>query len=186
MIFWRLFVSFLKVGAFSFGGGYAALPLIRDEVVIHNHWLAANEFNDLITISQMTPGPIAINSATFVGLRVAGFGGAITATLGSVLPACVIVTLLAMLYNKYRQLESLQTILTTLRPAVVAMIAGAGVFILQAAFWGDKAFTINNFNWEMLFIFIICFTLLRKTKANPIYIMLLGGLLNIGWQILLK
>lgn len=181
MIYWLLFLSFLKIGAFSFGGGYAALPLIRDEVVLANQWLSAREFTDLITISQMTPGPIAINSATFVGMRVAGPLGAIVSTLGSVFPACILVTLLAILYNKYKNMDTLQIVLKTLRPAVVAMIATAGVFILKEAVFGEQAVALAHANWAMVLIFLACTAILRRFKINPIYVMLLGGVLNLIW-----
>ena len=87
MIYWQLFLSFLQIGMFSFGGGYAALPLIQEQVVTQHGWLSRSEFTDLITISQMTPGPIAVNSATFVGIRLAGFLGALAATFGCILPS---------------------------------------------------------------------------------------------------
>ena len=93
MIYLQLFLSFLQIGAFSFGGGYAAMPLIQAQVVDLHHWLSLGEFTDLVTISQMTPGPIAINSATFVGLKIAGFSGALCATFGCILPSCIIVSL---------------------------------------------------------------------------------------------
>ena len=125
MIYLQLFLSFLQIGLFSFGGGYAAMPLIQDQVVTAHGWLSMPEFTDLITISQMTPGPIAINSATFVGMKIAGVPGAIAATVGCVFPSCVIVTLLARLYLKYRDMSLLQGILGSLRPAVVAMVAAA-------------------------------------------------------------
>ena len=95
MIYLQLFLSFLQIGLFSFGGGYAAMPLIQGQVVTAHGWLSMSEFTDLITISQMTPGPIAINSATFVGTRIAGMPGALAATAGCVLPSCILVTLLA-------------------------------------------------------------------------------------------
>ena len=125
MIYLQLFISFLQVGMFSFGGGYAAMPLIQGQVVTLHQWLSMAEFTDLITISQMTPGPIAVNSATFVGIKIAGIPGAIVATLGCILPSCMIVTLLAKLYLKYRNMALLQGVLGSLRPAVVAMIASA-------------------------------------------------------------
>ena len=134
MIYLQLFLSFLQIGLFSFGGGYAAMPLIQDQVVTAHGWLSMPEFTDLITISQMTPGPIAINSATFVGMKIAGVPGAIAATVGCVFPSCVIVTLLARLYLKYRDMSLLQGILGSLRPAVVAMVAAAGISILITAF----------------------------------------------------
>ena len=98
MIYLQLFLSFLRIGLFSFGGGYAAMPLIQEQVVTSHHWLSMGEFTDLITISQMTPGPIAINSATFVGIKIAGIPGALVATMGCILPSCVIVIVIARLY----------------------------------------------------------------------------------------
>ena len=94
MICLELFWCFLKVGLFSFGGGYASMPLIQEQVVSSHGWLSMGEFTDLVTISQMTPGPIAINSATFVGIKIAGIPGALAATTGCILPACVIVMLI--------------------------------------------------------------------------------------------
>ena len=108
MIYLHLFLSFLQIGLFSFGGGYAAMPLIQGQVVTLHGWLTMSEFTDLITISQMTPGPIAVNSATFVGLKIAGLPGALVATAGCILPSCIIVTILARLYLKYRNLDLLQ------------------------------------------------------------------------------
>ena len=101
----QLFWSFFQVGLFSFGGGYAAMPLIQAQVVDLHGWLNMTEFADIITISQMTPGPIAINSATFVGMRIAGVAGALVATVGCVLPSCIVSLLLAKLYLKYRSLD---------------------------------------------------------------------------------
>ncbi len=100
MIYLQLFLSFLQIGMFSFGGGYAAMPLIQGQVVTLHGWLTMSEFTDLITISQMTPGPIAVNSATFVGMKIAGIPGAVVATAGCILPSCIIVTILARLYLK--------------------------------------------------------------------------------------
>ena len=114
MIYLELFLSFLQIGLFSFGGGYAAMPLIQEQVVNGHHWLSMTEFTDLITISQMTPGPIAVNSATFVGIRIAGIPGALVATLGCILPSCLIVTLIASFYLKYRNLSVFQSVLATL------------------------------------------------------------------------
>ncbi|KAF3301844.1 chromate transporter [Aerococcus sp. 150760007-1] len=179
MIYLQLFLSFLKVGAFSFGGGYAALPLIQDEIVTNHQWLTQQEFTDLITISQMTPGPIAINSATFVGNQIAGVPGGIVATLGSVLPSIILVTILAYVYMKYRNLDSLQYVLKALRPAVVAMIATAGMSILVTSFWGDKVVGVQTINIVAIAIFAICLILLFKTKWDPVVIMLLAGVLNV-------
>ena len=114
MIYIQLFLSFLQVGALSFGGGYAAMPLIQEQVVNLHSWLSMSEFTNLITIAEMTPGPIAVNSATFVGMQIAGILGAIIATLGCILPSCIIVTLLAYVYMKYRNMSLLQGTLASL------------------------------------------------------------------------
>ena len=184
MIYLELFDSFLKIGMFSFGGGYAAMPLIQDQIVTAHGWLSMSEFTDLITISQMTPGPIAINSATFVGIKIAGIAGAAVATVGCVLPSCIIVTVIAKLYLKYRNMDTLQSVLNTLRPAVVAMIASAGVSILVTAFWGSEAITLSGTNIALVIIFALCVFLLRRVKLNPILVMLLAGGLNLVLSLL--
>ena len=183
MIYLQLFLSFLQIGLFSFGGGYAAMPLIQGQVVTLHGWLTISEFTDLITISQMTPGPIAVNPATFVGMKIAGIPGAVVATAGCILPSCVIVTILAKLYLKYRNMDLLQGVLKSLRPAVVAMIASAGILILVTAFWGSSAvITFAGTKWSMVVIFVICLILLRKTKLNPIWVMVLAGVMKVGIQ----
>ena len=160
MIYLQLFWSFLQIGLFSFGGGYAAMPLIQGQVVTSHGWLTMSEFTDLITISQMTPGPIAVNSATFVGLKIAGIPGAVVATVGCILPSCIIVTILAKLYLRYRSMDMLQGVLHSLRPAVVAMIASAGVQILITAFWGNGIeISLFGTKWIMILIFAICILL---------------------------
>ena len=181
MIYLQLFLSFLQIGLFSFGGGYAAMPLIQGQVVTLHGWLTMSEFTDLITISQMTPGPIAVNSATFVGMKIAGIPGAVVATAGCILPSCIIVTILARLYLKYRNLDLLQGVLKSLRPAVVAMIASAGILILKNAFWGSaESISLTGTEWSMVLIFGICVLLLRKTKLNPIWVMVLAGVMKVG------
>ena len=180
MIYLQLFLSFLQIGLFSFGGGYAAMPLIQDQVVTAHGWLSMPEFTDLITISQMTPGPIAINSATFVGMKIAGVPGAIAATVGCVSPSCIIVTLLARLYLKYRDMSLLQGILGSLRPAVVAMVAAAGISILITAFWGgDQIGSLESTRRWMVGIFALCVLFLKKLNWNPIAVMLSAGVLRV-------
>ena len=174
MILFQLFLSFFQIGLFSFGGGYAALPLIQNQVVNVHGWLTITELSDLITISQMTPGPIAINAATFVGNKVGGMLGSFIATIGCILPSCIIVTILAYLYIKYRHLDFLKIVLRTLRPCVVALIATAGLSILLTAF-----FPTQNISYIMIFIFLISLLLLRIKKINPITVMVLAGVLNI-------
>lgn len=183
MIYLKLFFSFLQIGCFSFGGGYAAMPLIQEQVVTLNNWLSMNAFTDLVTIAEMTPGPIAVNAATFVGTQIAGTPGAIVATFGCILPSCVFVTLLAYIYTRYRNLSLLQGTLGSLRPAVVAMIAKAGLTILISAFFvnGLISFTQENVSIRMILYFIVAIILLRKVKLNPILVMVLCGLFEVSY-----
>lgn len=192
MIYLQLFLSFLQIGAFSFGGGYAAMPLIQNQVVQLHPWLSQSEFTDLITISQMTPGPIAVNSATFVGTRIAGVPGALAATIGCVLPSCILVTILAKIYLKYRSLSLLQGILKSLRPAVIAMIAAAGVSILVTAFWGNDISSLHldailsSTNIRAVGIFLLSLILLARFKMDPIHLMLLSGGAEVVMQLIMK
>ena len=185
MIYLELFWSFLKIGLFSFGGGYAAMPLIQEQVVSSHDWLSMAEFTDLITISQMTPGPIAINSATFVGIKIAGIPGALVSTAGCILPSCIIVLMIAKLYMKYRGMHMLQGILNSLRPAVVAMIASAGISVLITALWGSaELISLAGTNWILAAIFVLCVVLLRKFRMNPILVMVLAGVVKAGVSVL--
>lgn len=172
-----LFISFFKVGLFSFGGGYAALPLIQEEVVRANGWLGIGEFNNLITISQMTPGPIAINSASFVGMRVFGPAGAIIATLGCVTPSFIIVGTISYFYTKYKNLDTMQSVLGFLRPAVVSMILAAGIDILKTALFDIHPLAFENLDVLMLFLFVFILIMIRKTKIDPIFLMIGSGFL---------
>lgn len=171
----KLFISFLKIGLFSFGGGYAALPLIQQEVVTQNAWLGQGEFNDLITISQMTPGPIALNSATFVGQRVAGFPGSLAATIGCILPSAIIVGALSYFYKKYKDLDLITEVLKFLRPAIVVMILIAGIDILKTALFDVNPVAMANLDFKMLGIFIIVFIIMQKKNYDPIKLMLASG-----------
>lgn len=181
MIYLQLFLSFFQIGLFSVGGGYAAMPLIQAQVVDLHQWLSLSEFTDLITIAEMTPGPIAINSATFVGTKIAGLFGALIATFGCILPSCVIVSCLAHLYFKYKELSLIQGILSSLRPAVVALIASAGLGILLMVIWNGKApsFSLSDFNFLGICLFLFSVYLLRARKKSPIFVMVLAGLLSL-------
>lgn len=180
MIYVQLFLSFFQIGLFSFGGGYAAMPLIQNQIVDIRGWLSMSEFSDIVTISQMTPGPIAINAATFVGTRMGGIAGALSATLGCVLPSSVIAIVLVKLYYKYREMSVMKGIMNGLRPAVVAMIASAGLSILSLSLWGDKGFSFSasNIDFVAAVIFALSLAVLRKFKANQIYVMLGAGLVG--------
>lgn len=177
MIYLELFFSFLQIGLFSIGGGYAAIPLIQNQVVDTNQWLTMTQFADIITIAEMTPGPIAINSATFVGIQVAGIPGAIISTIGCVFPSCVIVLILAYIYYRFKELNMVKGVLAGLRPAVVAMIASAGVSLVIMAMYGQRELPANltSINYISVAIFVVALTILRKFKVNPIYIMAGAG-----------
>ena len=181
MIYLQLFLAFLQIGAFSFGGGYAAIPLIQAQVIERYGWLTQTDFADLVTIAEMTPGPVAVNAATFVGNQTAGFLGALCATVGVILPSCIFVTLLAFLYVRYRNLKMMQGILKYLRPAVVAMIFTAGLKILIPAVFPEG---IRGASWENVSIltavlFIIGIVALRKGKLSPIKVMLGCGIISL-------
>lgn len=179
MIYLKLFLSFFQIGMFSIGGGYAALPLIQEQVVDKHKWLSMAEFSDLITISQMTPGPIGINAATFVGNQIAGIGGSLISTIGCVVPSFLIVLMLAYLYNRFKKINIVQGILSGLRPAVVALIASAGITILILSLWGDHGFTmLTRVDLIATGIFLISLVVLRKWKPNQIVVMLGSGIVG--------
>lgn len=178
MIYLELLWSFIQIGLFSIGGGYASLPLIEQQVVLIHGWLTAAQLTDIVTISQLTPGPIALNAATFVGTRVAGLPGAMVATLGCVLPSCIIVLVLAWIYTKYRNFGILRGFLDGLRPAVVALIASAGLTILLSALFVDGVPKVEQLKPISAGIFMVAFIVLRKWKLDPIVVMLGTGILG--------
>ena len=180
MIYLELFWSFFQIGLFSIGGGYAAMPLIQEQVVDLHPWLTMTQFADIISIAEMTPGPIAVNSATFVGIQVAGLLGAIIATLGCVFPSCVIVMTLAYIYYHFRSLNIVQGVLAGLRPAVIAMIASAGLSLLLLAVYGQRTFPDDPtvFNAAAV-IFLAGFFVLRKWKISPMWVMAGSGLAGV-------
>ncbi|MBQ9047598.1 MAG: chromate transporter [Solobacterium sp.] len=171
MIYLELFLVYFQIGLFAFGGGYAAMPLIQNLVVEGKGWLSMAEYADLTTIAEMTPGPIAVNSATFVGQKMAGLPGAIVCTLGCILPSLIIVLTLAYFYTRYRNLGIVKSVLGELRPAVVAMIAGAGLTIFMLGMFGTSVLNeIHEIRWIEAGLFAVSLFLLRKFKANPIAI----------------
>lgn len=169
----QLFLVFLQVGLVSFGGGYAAMTPIYNQVVTKYQWLSPAEFADLITISQMTPGPIALNSATFVGLKILGFPGAIIATIGNILPSFIIVMTLAYVYYRFSTIKVLQKVLRALRPTVVALILIASISLMGNAFFTPD---LNIFN---LILFAGVFIILNVTKLDPTLIMILSGVVGV-------
>jgi chromate transporter len=166
----QLFLSFLKVGLFSVGGGYAAIPLIQEQIVNVRQMLTMEQFTDLITIAEMTPGPISINSATFVGIKVAGIPGVLICSIGCIIPSFCICLILAYFYYKFRNFSGVQRVLAALRPAVVALIANAGLSILLLGVFGGglSDVSLENFRLIEALLFVCALFALRKWKLNAI------------------
>ena len=183
MILLRLFLSFCIIGALAFGGGYAALPLIQEQCVELNHWLSMSEFSDLLTISQITPGPIAINSASFVGMKVAGFPGAVIATLGFVLPPFIIVSCLFWIFKRYGKLPVMQDILSGLKPAVVGLIAVAALNVMVEALWGEGAVSLVTTDVFAAGLALLAFIALRMKKIGAMATIFLCGAVGVLWQL---
>ena len=180
MIYLELFWSFVQVGLFCVGGGYASMPLIQAQVIDVHGWLSISEFIDIFTISQMTPGPIGINAATFVGMKVAGFLGAIVATLGFVTPSFILGIILAKLFFKYGNIGVIKGILNGLRPAVVALICSAGMSFIFLALFNTEKMPINvaDIDYLGLFVLIVAFIAVRK-KVGIIKILAGSGVLGL-------
>ena len=176
MLYLQLFFSFFQIGLFSVGGGYAAMPFIQQQVVELHHWLTQDAFTDIITISQMTPGPIGINSATFVGIQIGGPMGAVAATVGCVLPSAILMLIIGIFYKKYKEMALVKGVLEGLRPAVIALIATAGITIGKEAFWGGKEILAENIDFISIVIFVVSMVLLRKYKLSPVKTMMAAGI----------
>lgn len=180
MKFLQLYLSFVKIGLFSFGGGYATLPLIEEEIVNVHEFLTYEQFIDLLVVAEITPGPIGINSASFAGHQVAGWTGATIATLGVVTPAIFLVLLLGYLFKKYRDLPVVRGFVEGLRPASVALIASAAVTIVLTAFFQQTSFPVEwaNFNGFSLLLFLLSLYLLQRYKVDTLKIILLSGVVG--------
>ena len=175
MIYLLLFITFFEIGLFGFGGGYGMLSLIQGEVVHHYHWLTTGEFTDVVAISQMTPGPIGINSATYCGYTAAhnaGFDGwmavlgSITATFAVVLPSLILMLLISMFLMKFKEHPLVKAVFSGLRPAVVGLLAAATLLLMTPENFG----TINNpwQFWISIFLFLATFIGTKVMKINPI------------------
>lgn len=176
MIFLYLFITFFEIGLFGFGGGYGMLSLIQTETVVHHHWLTSAEFTNIVAISQMTPGPIGINSATYCGYAAvhnAGFNGAmavlgsVTATFALVLPSLILMILISKLFMKYMDTPVVQNIFTALRPVVVGLLAAATLLLVN-----DENFSTPKVNpwqfWISVGLFVATFVGTKWVKINPI------------------
>lgn len=167
-----LFIAFIKVGLLSIGGGYAAIPLIQNEALITHSWLNIEEFNHLVTIAEMTPGSIAINAATFVGIKASGFLGAIVATLAVILPSLFLLSLLSYLYYRYRKLPLIQNTLMALRPVIIALILGVCISLFK-----DSVIFENHIKTIVcIVLFVASLLAIRKYQKSPLLIMGLCGI----------
>lgn len=165
----QLFTVFAKIGAFSFGGGYAVISLISREVVEARNWLAMTEFLDVIAISQGTPGPIAINAATYVGYRMAGFWGSLAATLGVIMFPVIIMLFLGALFSRYKEVRIVKDILAGIRPVVVALIASAAASVVGT--------TVTGIIPAVVAVAVLVGTTLFK--IDPVLLLSLAGIM--GW-----
>jgi len=178
----QLFLSFFKIGIFTFGGGYAMIPLITDEVIAHAWVESTDILIDFIAISESTPGPFAINIATFIGFEQAGVLGAIVATLGVVLPSFIIILFIAIAFKRFSTNKYVRGFLDGVRPVVPGIILSVAiVFILKGVF-GISGFEYQDFTFEVgaIIIFAISFFVSKlKKKIHPIYIVLISGILGL-------
>ena len=180
MIYLELFLTFLKIGAFTFGGGYAMLPLMQQEVLA-NQWMSEEQLLNFIAVAESTPGPVAINMATYIGVETGGIFGAIVATIGVVLPSFVVIMIVAKFYAKYKNSFVVKGCLTGLRPVVVGLIASAvislgfGVFFPAGISWA--AFDFSFFSSLVIFGIVV---ILAFKKVNPIYLILGSACLGIA------
>ena len=167
MIYWQLLCVYLKIGLFGFGGGYAMLSLIQHEVVDKHEWLTRQEFTDVVAISQMTPGPIGINSATYIGYTATGsVWGAVVATVAVCLPSFLLVLAISYFFARFKSNKYVEAAFTGLRPMTVGLIAAAGLLLVNHE---------NFIDWKSVVIFAGAFFLTWKYKMHPILVICLAG-----------
>ncbi|WP_035172479.1 chromate transporter [Caldanaerobius polysaccharolyticus] len=164
----KLLLSFIKIGAFSFGGGYAVLAVMQKEIVSVNHWISGKEFIDVVAISQITPGPIAINSATYVGYALKGILGSALATVGVILPSFIIILIIARYFTRFSYKPAVQWMFKGIRPASIGLIAAAALSMARGAF-------TDVYSW---LIFLLAFVLTYR-DFDPILLTLICGLLGV-------
>ena len=184
MLYLELFLTFFQIGLFGFGGGYAMLSMIQGEVVTGHEWISSSEFTDIVAISQMTPGPIGINSATYVGYTAAvnaGYShigailGSITATFAVVLPSFILMIAISKFFLKYQKHPMVEAVFKGLRPAVVGLLAAASLVLMTSENFGN--FNTDKYQFFIsLFIFLAAFIGTRKFKISPILMIAICGL----------
>ena len=176
MIYLQLFFSFFKIGLFGFGGGYAMLSMIQGEIVTANMWLSMEEFTNIVAVSQVTPGPISINAATYVGyatLMNAGYSewlsvlGSLTATLAVCLPSFLLMIFIVKAFQHYRHTAGVETMFSLLRPTVVGLIAAAVLLLLTEENFGSPGRSPRQFGIS-IFLFVATFAGIQWMKINPI------------------
>lgn len=181
-IYLELFLTFLSIGAFTFGGGYAMLPLIQ-KAVLDNEWLTEEAIVNFIAVSESTPGPFAINIATYVGMETGGFLGAVCATLGVVTPSFIVILIVARVYKKFQESKVVKGLMTGLRPTVIGLIGAAVLTIGKTVFFPD-GFAIANIDlYTILTSIVICITgilLIFKKKVHPIFLIVVSAVLGIA------
>lgn len=184
MIFFELFYTFVKIGLFSFGGGYGMLSVIQNEVVENHSWLTAAEFTDVVAVSQMTPGPIGINSATYSGytavLNATGSEelavlGSLVASFAVMLPSIVLMLIVSRFFMKYCKHPNVEAVFKVLRPAVVGLIASAALLLMTEDNFGSPTGNPLQF-WVSVALFIAAFVAMKFFKVNPILILVLAGI----------
>lgn len=184
LLFLRLFWSFFCIGLFGFGGGYAMISMIQGEVVNHYHWMSMGEFTDIVAVSQSTPGPIGINSATYVGYTAAmaaehewywGLLGSLTATVAVVLPSFILMLIISKFLMKYKDHPVVEHVFLGLRPAVVGLLAAASLLLMTEENFGNRTDCPWQF-WISIGIFLFAFIGQRVYKMGPIRIIFLCGL----------
>ena len=176
MLYLQLFYTFFKIGLFGFGGGYAMLSMIQGEVVTRYGWLTSQEFTDIVAISQMTPGPIGINSATYVGFTATGsVWGSIIATLAVVLPSFILMLAISKFFLKYQKHPVVEAVFSGLRPAVVGLLASAALVLMNTENFSSPKEDMYSFIISCL-IFLVAFVGTRKYKINPILMIVACGI----------
>lgn len=168
MIYLQLFYTFFKIGLFGFGGGYAMLSMIQNEVVSQHHWVSASEFTDIVAVSQTTPGPIGINAATYVGFTSTGtVWGAVIATFAVVLPSFILMLTISKFFLKYQKHPVVEAVFRGLRPAIVGLLASAALLLMTRDNFGSPTSDPYSFVISTL-LFVATFIGTRRYKLNPI------------------
>lgn len=164
-----IFISFLKIGAFSFGGGYAMIPFIEKEIAYKNSWISLKEFIDIIAVAEMTPGPIAVNSSTFVGYKIAKFWGALAGTFGVVIVSFILVSISAKYLSEFKDSKIIKNVFMGIRPAVLGLILSAAISVGKTAIVDLKS---------LIIAIIVLFSIL-KLKIHPILSIVISGILGL-------